>query len=212
MRNNRTTARCVTWCSAGLWLMARQSSVGMIIGLMDLEVRSGEVAVAYGSRVGIRAVVLVGYYTAAWSSEVALPVARCVAFSRIVRSRATMVGDLAGIVRTIWTWGWSTQKGSGSGGWIMENDRENQEVVATTRSMAGASTCRDQFSLVSPRFEQRLVTLEPYGLGWSIRKGSGIGGRSRENEQHAEPLGSLGLNGAGDDPVVEFIPTGGDDL
>ncbi|KZV18094.1 zinc finger family protein [Dorcoceras hygrometricum] len=60
--------------------------------------------------------------------------------------------------------------------------------------------------------------------GWSSWKGSGSGGRSRENgrakwllvaaarEEHAEPLGSLGLNGAGDDPVDEFIPTGGDDL
>ncbi|KZV50111.1 mitochondrial substrate carrier family protein Y [Dorcoceras hygrometricum] len=26
--------------------------------------------------------------------------------------------------------------------------------------------------------------------------------------EHAEPLGSLGLNGAGDDPVDEHIPTG----
>ncbi|KZV19396.1 hypothetical protein F511_04257 [Dorcoceras hygrometricum] len=30
--------------------------------------------------------------------------------------------------------------------------------------------------------------------------------------EHAEPLGSLGLNGAGDDPVDEYIPTGGEDL
>ncbi|KZV29238.1 hypothetical protein F511_36991 [Dorcoceras hygrometricum] len=29
--------------------------------------------------------------------------------------------------------------------------------------------------------------------------------------EHAEPLGSLGLNGAGDGPV-DFIPTGGEDL
>ncbi|KZV19232.1 hypothetical protein F511_20968 [Dorcoceras hygrometricum] len=30
--------------------------------------------------------------------------------------------------------------------------------------------------------------------------------------EHAEPLGSLGLNGAGDDPVDEHVPTGGEDL
>ncbi|KZV53148.1 mediator of RNA polymerase II transcription subunit 23 [Dorcoceras hygrometricum] len=29
--------------------------------------------------------------------------------------------------------------------------------------------------------------------------------------ENAEPLGSLGLNGAGDDPL-DFIPTGGEDL
>ncbi|KZV21435.1 hypothetical protein F511_18672 [Dorcoceras hygrometricum] len=29
--------------------------------------------------------------------------------------------------------------------------------------------------------------------------------------EHAEPLGSLGLNGAGDDHV-DFMPTGGEDL
>ncbi|KZV49692.1 hypothetical protein F511_23649 [Dorcoceras hygrometricum] len=33
-----------------------------------------------------------------------------------------------------------------------------------------------------------------------------------QSVMHAEPLGSLGLNGAGDDPVDELIPTGGDDL
>ncbi|KZV47123.1 phycocyanobilin ferredoxin oxidoreductase-like protein [Dorcoceras hygrometricum] len=32
------------------------------------------------------------------------------------------------------------------------------------------------------------------------------------SEEHTEPLGSLGLNGAGDDPVDELVPTGGDDL
>ncbi|KZV15881.1 hypothetical protein F511_21846 [Dorcoceras hygrometricum] len=30
--------------------------------------------------------------------------------------------------------------------------------------------------------------------------------------EHAEPLSSLGLNAAGDDPVDEYIPTGGEDL
>ncbi|KZV23652.1 hypothetical protein F511_34888 [Dorcoceras hygrometricum] len=30
--------------------------------------------------------------------------------------------------------------------------------------------------------------------------------------ENAEPLGSLGLNGAGDDPADEYIPTGGEDL
>ncbi|KZV30211.1 hypothetical protein F511_29897 [Dorcoceras hygrometricum] len=29
--------------------------------------------------------------------------------------------------------------------------------------------------------------------------------------EHAEPLGSLGLNGAGDDPADDYIPTGGED-
>ncbi|KZV38006.1 hypothetical protein F511_10227 [Dorcoceras hygrometricum] len=30
--------------------------------------------------------------------------------------------------------------------------------------------------------------------------------------EHVEPLGSLDLNGAGDDPADEYIPTGGEDL
>ncbi|KZV46108.1 hypothetical protein F511_30685 [Dorcoceras hygrometricum] len=72
---------------------------------------------------------------------------------------------------------------------------------------------------------------------FASRRGSGLGGRTvniptgrwrRMSElvgfvgldrfgstgpiEHAEPLGSLGLNGAGDDPTDEYIPTGGEDL
>ncbi|KZV30652.1 hypothetical protein F511_11169 [Dorcoceras hygrometricum] len=43
------------------------------------------------------------------------------------------------------------------------------------------------------------------------RQHRGVTYRDPEIE-HAEPLGSLGLNGAGDDPAVEYIPTGGEDL
>ncbi|KZV20436.1 Flowering time control protein FCA [Dorcoceras hygrometricum] len=42
------------------------------------------------------------------------------------------------------------------------------------------------------------------------RPGVAEAGRTREIE-HADPLGSLDLNGAGDDPV-DFVPTGGEDL
>ncbi|KZV36614.1 hypothetical protein F511_35302 [Dorcoceras hygrometricum] len=45
--------------------------------------------------------------------------------------------------------------------------RTNEKTSRWSRrcSMAGSSTCSYQFSLVSPRFEPSLVTLEPYGPG-----------------------------------------------
>ncbi|KZV47096.1 conserved oligomeric Golgi complex subunit 5 [Dorcoceras hygrometricum] len=61
--------------------------------------------------------------------------------------------------------------------------------------------------------------------GWSTRRGSGqwrlehgvqmgitAAGRGCVLAEHDEPLGSLGLNGAGDDPADEYIPIGGEDL
>ncbi|KZV52819.1 hypothetical protein F511_13974 [Dorcoceras hygrometricum] len=56
------------------------------------------------------------------------------------------------------------------------------------RSMAGASTCSDRFSLVSQRFEPRSVRLGVWNWGWSIRKGSGHGGRSMEDEREDRTL------------------------
>ncbi|KZV35453.1 hypothetical protein F511_18020 [Dorcoceras hygrometricum] len=55
------------------------------------------------------------------------------------------------------------------------------------------------------------------GVAQELSGGSCVGlglhvGPDGSIKQHAEPLGSLGLNGAGDDPVDEYIPTGGEDL
>ncbi|KZV55779.1 hypothetical protein F511_12262 [Dorcoceras hygrometricum] len=83
---------------------------------------------------------------------------------------------MVGLVRTAWTWGWSSRKGSCIGGRRMENECEDQQVVATAQH------------------------------GWSVHLKRPV------IPEHAEPLGSLGLNGAGDDPVDEYIPTGGEDL
>ncbi|KZV16324.1 hypothetical protein F511_26302 [Dorcoceras hygrometricum] len=132
--------------------------------------------------------------------------------SKVVHSRATTGGAVAGLVRTVWTLGWSIRKGFGSGGRIRENDCENHEVVTTARSMAGASTCSDYFSLVRPRFEARLVTLEPSGPGGgpSGRALAVVAGAWRTNRiEHAGPLGSLGLNGAGEHDVDDITPIGG---
>ncbi|KZV42962.1 hypothetical protein F511_42550 [Dorcoceras hygrometricum] len=93
-------------------------------------------------------------------SDVCFTATRCVAFTRVVISRATTVWAEAGQVRTGWTWGWSIRKGSGSGGRSRENCRAKWLLVAVAR------------------------------------------------EEHAELLGSVSLNGAGDDPVDEYVQTG----
>ncbi|KZV16246.1 protein DEFECTIVE IN MERISTEM SILENCING 3 [Dorcoceras hygrometricum] len=57
----------------------------------------------------------------------------CVSFPKFVLLRASSVRAVVGLVRTAWTWGWSSRKGSGSGCWIRDNERENQQVVATAQ-------------------------------------------------------------------------------
>ncbi|KZV13675.1 hypothetical protein F511_45163 [Dorcoceras hygrometricum] len=56
------------------------------------------------------------------------------------------------------------------------------------RSMAKASICSDQFSLVSQRFEPSGLVRTIWTWGWSIRKGFGSGGRSREKERKNQRL------------------------
>ncbi|KZV44609.1 hypothetical protein F511_42063 [Dorcoceras hygrometricum] len=57
----------------------------------------------------------------------------CVSFPESVLLRASSFGSVVGLVRTAWTWGWSIRKDSGSGGRRRENERENQQVVATAQ-------------------------------------------------------------------------------
>ncbi|KZV29826.1 hypothetical protein F511_24086 [Dorcoceras hygrometricum] len=118
------------------------------------------------------------------------------------------------------------RKGSGIGGRSSDNECENQQVVSRRRSMAGAYTCSDQFSLVSQWFEPRSVTLEPPGPGGGPvgRDPTVVAGAWRTNMisdcwsrrqhvriEHAGPLGSIGLNGAGEHDD-EITPTGGEDV
>ncbi|KZV24551.1 hypothetical protein F511_39644 [Dorcoceras hygrometricum] len=168
--------------------------------------------------------------------------------------------------------------------WLSEPDHAVEVRSGAARRMAGAFTCSNPFSLVSPRFEPRSIKLGPAGpeggpagralamvvgagstiscglgylVGWfgSVEPAGSVGpDRSSSLESnilkwgqvmtlkmsshrlavktserllqqypvtasmiqscHVTVLdtGSVGLNGAGDDPEDEFTPTGGEDV
>ncbi|KZV14020.1 hypothetical protein F511_44600 [Dorcoceras hygrometricum] len=110
-------------------------------------------------------------------------------FRCVVREVWCSVGAMVGSYGTVWTLGWSSRRGSGQGG----RSREVDAGFVT----AGRGCVEDDFKISGP--------MDP-----EVRSGEvAVAYGSRE---HPEPLDSLGLNGAGDDPVDELIPTGGDDL
>ncbi|KZV54200.1 hypothetical protein F511_13833 [Dorcoceras hygrometricum] len=143
-----------------------------------------------------------------------------------------MVRTVAGLLGTVWNG--SVPVGRAPA--LVPEQGERSLRLAGGREgaqQANASTCSVQISLVSPRFEPRLVTLEPSGPGVVQTKGikqlwtdhgqqtwaRGSSGFRNDfkisgpmDPEHAEPLGSLGLNGAGDDPADEITPTGGEDV
>ncbi|KZV24068.1 hypothetical protein F511_24375 [Dorcoceras hygrometricum] len=100
---------------------------------------------------------------------------------------------------------------------VYEEISRQEESNTTTLASVGAVYHRQSEKI-------RLFRLGPPGPGGG--PGGGVpasGDRSRENEcnvggwswlrlRHAEPLDSLGLNGAGDDPADEFTSTGGEDI
>ncbi|KZV15589.1 hypothetical protein F511_43123 [Dorcoceras hygrometricum] len=88
----------------------------------------------------------------------------CVSFPAFVLLRASSVGAVVGLVGTIWTWGWFNGRDPAV---VAGVEITIADTIRWSRwhNMAGASTCSDCFSLVRPRLEARLVTLEPLDLG-----------------------------------------------
>ncbi|KZV19711.1 hypothetical protein F511_36304 [Dorcoceras hygrometricum] len=93
--------------------------------------------------------------------------APCVPFSRPVLPRAAVVGTMAGLVRTGWTWGWSSRWGSGHG------DRSRSHVKDWRRLVVlhGCVQCLEYNLLASRRLaptnstgKLALQRLNNYGL------------------------------------------------
>ncbi|KZV19712.1 hypothetical protein F511_36305 [Dorcoceras hygrometricum] len=99
--------------------------------------------------------------------------ALCIPFSRPVLPRGAVVGTVAGLVRTSWTWGWFSQQGSGHGGRSRSHVKDWRRLVAL-HGCVHVFVCR------------------------VVRCWFG----SIETIELAETLGSLGLNDEGDDLVT----------
>ncbi|KZV58521.1 hypothetical protein F511_26468 [Dorcoceras hygrometricum] len=108
--------------------------------------------------------------------------ALCIPFSRPVLPRGAVVGTVAGLVRTSWTWGWFSQQGSGHGGRSRSHVKDWETPHA---ACLWAALCIPFSRPVLPR---GAVVGTVAGLvrtswtwGWFSQQGSGHGGRSRSH-------------------------------
>ncbi|KZV27872.1 hypothetical protein F511_37955 [Dorcoceras hygrometricum] len=127
---------------------------------------------------------------------------------RLVLPGATVVRVRVGLVRTGCTWGWSIRRGSGHGGRSKEEERrEVTSRMGETTLRLGHVLLKDKIRGINDLwqvYDEGMRDTGPVELLFMYYEL--MDPCVHDMIEHAEPLGSLGLNGAGDVPV-EYIPT-----